>query len=81
MTSRPPDGRHRPRSACAWLSGPAGATATALVDSERGAGDRSPDSWLRHHESYFRRFLPTIGLQFDPDMPTMFERFEVLHRD
>jgi uncharacterized protein YhfF len=46
---------------------------------DEGEGDRSRDSWLHDHERYFRRYLPTIGLQFDPDMPTVFERFEVLY--
>jgi uncharacterized protein YhfF len=44
---------------------------------DEGEGDRSRASWLRDHESYFRRFLPTIGLQFHPDMQTVFERFDV----
>jgi uncharacterized protein YhfF len=45
---------------------------------DEGEGDRTRASWLADHEEYFRRYLPTIGVDFDPDMATVFERFEVL---
>jgi hypothetical protein len=48
---------------------------------DEGEGDRTLVSWLHDHEAFFRRFLPTIGLQFDPDMPTVFERFDVLYSE
>ena len=48
---------------------------------DEGEGDRTRVSWLHDHETFFRRFLPTIGLQFDVDMPTVFERFEVLYSE
>ena len=48
---------------------------------DEGEGDRTRVSWLHDHEAFFRRFLPTIGLQFDPDMPTVFERFDVLYSE
>jgi uncharacterized protein YhfF len=48
---------------------------------DEGEGDRTRVSWLHEHETYFRRFLPTIGLAFDADMPTVFERFEVLYSE
>jgi uncharacterized protein YhfF len=44
----------------------------------RGQGDRTRASWLAEDERYFRRYMATIGVEFDHDMPTVFERFEVL---
>ena len=46
---------------------------------DEGEGDRSRASWLKDHESHFRRYLPTIGLRFHPDVQTVFERFDVLY--
>ena len=48
---------------------------------DEGEDDRTRDTWLAGHERFFRRFLPTIGATFDPRMPTVFERFEVLHAE
>jgi len=48
---------------------------------DEGEGDRTRASWLRDHERFFRRYLPPIGLAFDPDMPLVFERFDVLYRE
>jgi uncharacterized protein YhfF len=45
---------------------------------DEGEGDRTRDSWLRDHHTFFERYLPTVGLEFSPDMPTVFERFELL---
>ena len=45
---------------------------------DEGEGDRTRSSWLTEHERYFRRYLATIAVDFDPDMETLFERFEVL---
>jgi uncharacterized protein YhfF len=45
---------------------------------DEGEGDRTRAAWLAAHEEYFGRYLPTIGVGFDPDMATVFERFEVL---
>ncbi len=45
---------------------------------DEGEDDRTRESWLEVHEQFFRRYLPTIGVDFDPDMATVFERFEVL---
>ena len=45
---------------------------------DEGEGDRSRSSWLTEHERYFRRYLATVAVDFDPDMETVFERFEVL---
>jgi uncharacterized protein YhfF len=45
---------------------------------DEGEGDRTRESWLIEHQRYFRRYLPTIGVSFDSEMATVFERFEVL---
>ena len=48
---------------------------------DEGEGDRTRASWLADHEAFFRRHLPTIGVGFDPQMPTVFERFEVVYSE
>jgi uncharacterized protein YhfF len=48
---------------------------------DEGEGDRTRAGWLAAHVRFFRRHLPTIGAAFDPDMPTVFERFEVLYAE
>jgi uncharacterized protein YhfF len=48
---------------------------------DEGEGDRTRASWLDDHERFFRRYLPTIGERFDTDMPTVFERFEVVYNE
>lgn len=45
---------------------------------DEGEGDRTRAWWLSAHEAFFRRYLATVGLEFDPEMVTVFERFEVL---
>lgn len=45
---------------------------------DEGEGDRTRSSWLADHHEFFRRYLPTIGLEFSPEMPTVFERFELV---
>jgi uncharacterized protein YhfF len=45
---------------------------------DEGEGDRTLKWWIEAHESFFRRYLPTIGVEFHPDQMTVFERFEVL---
>ncbi|MGH9190885.1 MAG: ASCH domain-containing protein [Acidimicrobiales bacterium] len=45
---------------------------------DEGEGDRSRTEWLVVHDRFFRRYLPTIGVEFEPDMPTVFVRFELL---
>lgn len=49
--------------------------------SDEGEGERTREWWLAAHESFFRRYLPTVGVGFDPAMATVFERFEVLFAD
>lgn len=48
---------------------------------DEGEDDRTRESWLREHVRYFRRYLPTIGHEFSDDMPTVFERFELLYSE
>ena len=48
---------------------------------DEGEGDRTRGMWLADHTEFFERYLPTIGLAFEPDMPTVFERFEVLYSE
>jgi uncharacterized protein YhfF len=48
---------------------------------DEGEGDRTRASWLADHEAFFRRYLPTIGVEFDTEMPTVFERFEVVYSE
>jgi uncharacterized protein YhfF len=48
---------------------------------DEGEGDRTRAMWLADHEAFFRREAPTLGVVFDPDMPTVFERFEVVYTE
>ncbi len=48
---------------------------------DEGEGDRTRASWFAGHEAFFRRYLPTIGIEFDPQMPTVFERFDVVYTE
>jgi uncharacterized protein YhfF len=48
---------------------------------DEGEGDRTRSDWLAMHTRFFQRYLPTIGESFSPDMPTVFERFEVLYTE
>lgn len=46
---------------------------------DEGEDDRTRGSWLAAHEAFFRRWLPQIGLEYSDDMPTVFERFDVVY--
>ncbi|MBE1875292.1 ASCH domain-containing protein [Myceligenerans sp. TRM 65318] len=48
-----------------------------VADAE-GEGDRTLDHWRAEHEKYFRRNMPA-GREFDPGMPVVVERFELLY--
>ncbi|NNE12718.1 MAG: ASCH domain-containing protein [Ilumatobacter sp.] len=74
------DGRGRPRAVIRTVEvrvGPLSSVDDRFAWDE-GEGDRSRSGWLRDHESFFRRYLPTIGSRFTDDLPTVFERFEVV---
>jgi uncharacterized protein YhfF len=45
---------------------------------DEGEGQRTREWWLAAHQEFFRRYLPTIGVDFDPDVATVFERFDML---
>jgi uncharacterized protein YhfF len=46
---------------------------------DEGEGDRTRDDWLRAHTAFFERVLPPLGIPFADDLPTVFQRFELLY--
>jgi uncharacterized protein YhfF len=77
------DGSGRPRALLRTTDvrvGPLSSVDDAFAWDE-GEGDRSRAMWLADHERFFRRCLPPIGMDFTPDLPTIFERFEVLYSE
>ncbi|AEG44901.1 ASCH domain-containing protein [Isoptericola variabilis] len=44
-----------------------------------GEDDRTLETWREGHERYWRRQLEAVGDEFDPSMPVVCERFEVLY--
>jgi uncharacterized protein YhfF len=44
---------------------------------DEGEGDRTRSDWLDGHTRFFSRYLPTIAVEFHPDIEVVFERFEV----
>jgi uncharacterized protein YhfF len=71
------DGSGRPRAVLRTVEvriGPLSSVDDAFAWDE-GEGDRTRTSWLADHERFFRR----QQAEFDPEMATVFERFEVLH--
>lgn len=48
---------------------------------DEGEGDRTRASWLEGHRRFFDRYLPSIGLDPEPDPEVVFERFEVLYTE
>lgn len=46
---------------------------------DEGEGDRTRADWLRAHTAFFERVLPPLGIPFDTDLPTIFQRFELLY--
>jgi uncharacterized protein YhfF len=43
-----------------------------------GEGDRTREWWLDAHRRYFYRQASRGGFEFEDDIPTVFERFEVV---
>jgi len=77
------DGSMRPRAVLRYTDvriGPLSSVDDAFAWDE-GEGDRSRTYWLDAHTRFFSRFLPTIGIAFDPDMATIFQRFDVLYQE
>ncbi|MEM8924628.1 MAG: ASCH domain-containing protein [Actinomycetota bacterium] len=76
------DGAMRPRAVLRLTDvreGPLSSVDDAFAYDE-GEGDRTRRFWLDAHTRFFARVLPTLGLVFDDDMPTYFQRFEVLYQ-
>lgn len=47
---------------------------------DEGEDDRTLASWRHEHEKYWRRTLPSIGHNFDDEMPVVCEHFRVIYR-
>lgn len=45
---------------------------------DEGEGDRTRVGWLDAHRSFFRRQAEREGFAFSDDLPTVFERFELV---
>ncbi len=45
---------------------------------DEGEGDRTLEDWLDGHTRYFQRQAAREGFEFSPDIPMIFERFEVV---
>ena len=76
------DGRGVPRAVLRTTEtrvGPLSSVDDAFAWDE-GEGDRTRASWLADHEEFFGRFLPS-GVEFDAEMATVFERFEVVYTE
>lgn len=77
------DGTMRPRAVLQFTDvrvGPLSSVDDQFAYDE-GEGDRTRAYWLSAHTSFFQRFLPTLGIEFDPDMATVFQRFDVLYQE
>ncbi|MDH5522157.1 MAG: hypothetical protein OEZ14_16675, partial [Acidimicrobiia bacterium] len=48
---------------------------------DEGEGDRTREYWLDAHTNYFQRVLPELGIDFDADMATIFQRFDVPYQE
>ena len=77
------DGEMRPRAVLAITDvriGPLSSVDEAFAYDE-GEGDRTRGYWLDAHTSFFKRVLPRVGVEFSPDMETIFQRFEVPYQE
>ncbi len=45
---------------------------------DEGEGERTKQWWLAAHRTFFSRERASAGLPFSDDMPTVFERFELV---
>jgi uncharacterized protein YhfF len=77
------DGSMRPRAVLQTTDVRIGPLSS--VDEEfaydEGEGDRTRGYWLDVHTSSFRRVLSGLGIEFDPDMATVFQRFDVPYQE
>lgn len=77
------DGSMRPRAVLRFTDvriGPLSSVDEQFAYDE-GEGDRTLAYWLDAHTRFFGRFLPTLGIEFDPDMATVFQRFDVPYQE
>lgn len=51
---------------------------SAEFAATEGEGDCSLEYWRDGHQRYFTRELESLGMQFEPTMPVVCERFEVV---
>ena len=76
------DGELRPRAVLQFTHvriGPLSSVDDQFAFDE-GEGDRTRDYWLAEHTDFFARTQPA-GIDFDPDMATVFQRFDLLHHE
>ncbi|WP_336921081.1 ASCH domain-containing protein [Aquipuribacter sp. SD81] len=74
------DGRGAPRLVLRSTElrvGPADSVDAAFALDE-GEGDRDAAEWLEGHARYWRRQAATEGFEWSPDLPVVFERFDVV---
>lgn len=77
------DGSMRPRAVLRLTDvrvGPLSSVDDQFAHDE-GEGDRSRRYWLEAHTEFFERFLTEQGIDFDPDMATIFQRFDVPYQE
>ena len=77
------DGAGRPRAVMRTSDvrvGPLTSVDDAFAWDE-GEADRTRESWLAAHQRFFGRHLPAIGIEYDPELPTVFERFDVIYTE
>ncbi len=77
------DGTMRPRAVVEVTDvriGPLSSVDEAFAWDE-GEGDRTREWWLDAHTWYFTRRFASLGLDFHPDIPVVFERFAVLYHE
>ena len=48
---------------------------------DEGEGDRSRRYWLETHTDFFKRLHAKLGIDFGPEMATVFQRFDVVYRE
>lgn len=75
------DGRGRPRAVLVTTE--ARVAPMSSVDDrfawDEGEGDRSRAYWVEAHERYFRRTFAARGWDYHPEIPVVFERFELAY--
>ncbi|MEM7322933.1 MAG: ASCH domain-containing protein [Actinomycetota bacterium] len=77
------DGALRPRAVLQLtdvLVGPLSSVDERFAYDE-GEGDRTRDYWLAVHTTFFQRVHLALGIDFTPDMATIFQRFDVVYQE